>query len=348
VAINQDVRESAHTGVVVLGCNEHAQNTRIPALLGAGARIVAVADLDPVNAAAAAGRIEHHTGERPAVYPGADALFAHPAADLAVIVTPTPLHHEHVLAALRAGLHALVEKPAATSLRQAREMLELALDVGRQVHVGYQKNYALPDEVRELIARGLGTMCLTLEWHRPPGGIPDRPGFWTSGAMLDLGSHLVALLCDLELGAPSDLFASLCRERGVARFGDRFTADDGGVAHIRLESGVLATIDARWDADVAVETHRLVAAGTRGTLVLPLPLEGRPANPLLRQGGRVSELDPARDTAACHRSQMHDVLGAVRGERFVPWQSRLLAPQAVLEAIRRSAETRGAPVIVRD
>lgn len=57
--------------------------------------------------------------------------------DAAVIATPPRTHGELGLQALRAGLHALVEKPMATSVTDARAMVEAAERAGRVLMVGH-------------------------------------------------------------------------------------------------------------------------------------------------------------------------------------------------------------------
>src|SRR5690242_16997677 len=57
--------------------------------------------------------------------------------DVVSIATPGGLHHEIVLAAAQAGRHILCEKPFATSLDEARDMLAAV----RQAGVGHAVNH---------------------------------------------------------------------------------------------------------------------------------------------------------------------------------------------------------------
>ena len=61
-------------------------------------------------------------GERRPVYTELDDLLADPAIDAVEILTPTNLHHDHVLAALAAGKHVSCQKPFANSVDEARAM----------------------------------------------------------------------------------------------------------------------------------------------------------------------------------------------------------------------------------
>src|ERR1051326_5757683 len=60
--------------------------------------------------------------------------------DVVSIATPGGLHHEMVLAAAESGKHVLCEKPFATSLDQAREMLAAVQRAG----VGHAVNHEFP------------------------------------------------------------------------------------------------------------------------------------------------------------------------------------------------------------
>jgi predicted dehydrogenase len=63
-------------------------------------------------------------------------------AELCCIPTGTPLHRPMTVAALEAGMHVLVEKPAAGCLADVRAMQAAATKADRIVAVGYQHMYA--------------------------------------------------------------------------------------------------------------------------------------------------------------------------------------------------------------
>lgn len=64
------------------------------------------------------------------------------SADLCLIPTGTPLHRPMTVAALQAGMHVLVEKPAAGCIDDAQAMQAAAQAAGRRVAVGYQHLYS--------------------------------------------------------------------------------------------------------------------------------------------------------------------------------------------------------------
>lgn len=98
------------------------------------ARIVAVCDAArlPVNGilAGVAGNItksdDLNLGAQVKVFRKLEEVLADPEVELVDLCTPTPLHPEQVIAALRAGKNVLCEKPLARTLAQAREILKVA------------------------------------------------------------------------------------------------------------------------------------------------------------------------------------------------------------------------------
>ncbi len=80
------------------------------------------------------------------------ALFGSPDVDLVYIATPPFLHHEQVLAALRAGKHVIVEKPLALTVAEADEMVAVARANDRLLVANLMQRYnPLFDAVRRLV-----------------------------------------------------------------------------------------------------------------------------------------------------------------------------------------------------
>src|SRR5438874_8997373 len=61
--------------------------------------------------------------------------------DLVSICSPAITHAEVVHAFLTAGAHVLVEKPIATTMEEAAELVELSRRVGRILSVGHQERF---------------------------------------------------------------------------------------------------------------------------------------------------------------------------------------------------------------
>src|SRR5438309_10531731 len=98
------------------------------------ARVVAVCDSVrlPVNGvlAGVVGNIKKSDdiklGKQVKVFRQLEEVLADPDVDLVDLCTPTPLHPDQAIAALKAGKHVLCEKPLARSSAAAREILQVA------------------------------------------------------------------------------------------------------------------------------------------------------------------------------------------------------------------------------
>jgi predicted dehydrogenase len=91
----------------------------------------------------------------PDAYTEIDALLADPSIDAVEILTPTHLHHDHVLAALAAGKHVSCQKPLANSVAEARAMAAAAEEAGRILRVSECFRHYPPLELaKRLIADG--------------------------------------------------------------------------------------------------------------------------------------------------------------------------------------------------
>jgi predicted dehydrogenase len=110
---------------------------------------VAFVDTDP----AALQKARGIAGDAVPCYQDIDRALGEVDADAALIATPSALHAEHAMCALRAGLTVMVEKPFAITVDDALRVLACSAETGRQVMVAENYRY-WPSErtVRKLIA----------------------------------------------------------------------------------------------------------------------------------------------------------------------------------------------------
>jgi predicted dehydrogenase len=112
--------------------------------------VLAVCDLDGDVAREAAAR-----WGVPKVYTDVHELLADPDIDAVEVLTPTHLHHRHVLDALEAGKHVSVQKPVANSVDEAVDMERAASIAGRTLRISECFVHYPPLELaKELIAEG--------------------------------------------------------------------------------------------------------------------------------------------------------------------------------------------------
>ena len=125
--------------------------------------MVAWVDLEPKRVKAAAAELGVKV---PAVSELEPALREYQP-DFVVNVTPPAVHHSAALAAFEHGAHVLTEKPLATSMEEAREMIAAADRAGKLLMVSQNRRY-MPElqAFRKEIA-ALGPLSsLTCEFHR--------------------------------------------------------------------------------------------------------------------------------------------------------------------------------------
>ena len=82
-----------------------------------------------------------------------DEVLADPSVELVVVLTPPSAHYELVKRALLAGKHVYTEKPIATELRLAKELLALAKEKGLR----------LGSAPETFMGSGVQTACRALE-----------------------------------------------------------------------------------------------------------------------------------------------------------------------------------------
>jgi predicted dehydrogenase len=139
-------------------------------------RLMGLCELDPVRAADFSRR-----------YPGCvvehdlDALLLDPRVQAVAIATPPRTHYDLVRRALEAGKHVMVEKPLATSVAHAEDLITLAAETERVLMPAHTFVYSPPvNKVRDLIRSGeLGDVYfitssrMNLGLYQPDGVISD-------------------------------------------------------------------------------------------------------------------------------------------------------------------------------
>src|SRR5690606_36290207 len=116
----------------------------------AGANVVALCDVNPVQLAARASAwgVDRTFSEY-------REMFAAGGIDAVSIAAPTAVHHPATLAAAEAGVHVLVEKPIALDLALADEMIAACRAAGVMLVVNHQLRSSGPArKAKELVESG--------------------------------------------------------------------------------------------------------------------------------------------------------------------------------------------------
>ena len=253
--------------------------------------------------------------EYQALYPGTkaytsyDAMFAQAGLDAVSIALPNHLHAEATIAALRAGLHVLCEKPMALNATQAEEMLRVSRDTGRKLMIHFNYRFSAPSQFLKAYvdAGSLGQVYYArTRWLRARGipkmgswfGIKRRSG---GGPLIDLGVHRLDLALWL-MGYPRAVSVSastfgLLGARLAQEAGAEYDVEDLATALIRLENGATLNLEVSWAGGTDKGEDMLTGIyGTKGAIIQRNLGEGYEfqALALADIAGHLTEISPRR------------------------------------------------------
>jgi predicted dehydrogenase len=236
----------------------------------AGARLVAVADVDAARANAVAGR--HGARAFPDYVAMFDAVGPPGSGEATAVAVATPdfLHTDPVRAALERGLDVFVEKPLTTSLDEARMVVALATERERVLMVNYSQRW-LPEHrrVEALVQEGaLGTVAF-VESHRwDAGWVPERMIPWArrTTPVHFMSSHDIDLLVHW-LGDRVETVQAIAHHGALDEARGLDGIVDGYVALLRFRRGTVASLHSSWilpDSFPTAADSRLELTGATG------------------------------------------------------------------------------------
>ena len=227
----------------LVGTSDFALDWIAPALARAtGSTLAAAISRDPSRAAAAAARVG-----APHAFHSIESIDTS-LIDGVVLVTPNSAHAAGAIAALRRGLHVIVEKPMAHSVAECEQMIAAAEASGRMLAVAHCMEWVPPVvAARELLTRGaLGTVRsarIGASFLAEPGSLrrdgvtPAMGDAAAFGALYDMGVHAIDTI--------TRLLGPVARVQSV-----RTDSGDGdAVAELELASGVSVHLSSRWSTD---------------------------------------------------------------------------------------------------
>jgi predicted dehydrogenase len=174
------------------------------------------------------------------------------------IVTPNHLHYPIARAALQSGFHVICDKPLATSVAEADELVRLAADANRIFAVTYNySGYPMVRQARAMVARGdIGALrVVQVEYAQawlagPLEATGQKQAAWRTdptrsgpgGAIGDIGSHAFHLACFVTGRVPEQILAD------VSTFVADREVDDNAHVLLRFADGARGML---WASQVA-------------------------------------------------------------------------------------------------
>ena len=148
------------------------------------AEIVAVADIRPDRLAVAA---EKYGIPADKCFDSVESLLKQPKlADVLFICTPDDVHYQPAMEGLKRGYHLLLEKPAARTVKECRDIAQLAEEKGLNVVVCHVLRYTVfYQKIKELIDAGRVGDIMNIE-------AIERVGYWHQAHSFVRGNWHVA------------------------------------------------------------------------------------------------------------------------------------------------------------
>ena len=291
-------------GLAFVGCGAATErHSRTLRAMGAAVHLQ-YASRDAAKAESARGRFG---GTR--AYGSYEAAWSSPDVDAVVLATPPHLHLEQTLAALAAGKHVIVEKPAFPAVEAFEKVREASTRSGKRVFVAENYVYKpLAGVLRRVLARGdVGDPLLVLvdavKLQRPVGWRADR-ALMGGGGLLEGGIHWVSFMASLGL-EPRDV-------RGFrAGPSPESTTEETVVAVFEYEGGAVGALSFSWQVPSPMRGVRISRIyGREGTVRFE-------SNGLFVfvHGRRTGLHVPGIRDLAGHRAMFHDFFDAIRTGR---------------------------------
>jgi predicted dehydrogenase len=277
------------------------------------------------------------------VFDDVDALIE-AGVDAVIVCTQTNEHLAAVTQLAEAGVDVLCEKPLATTVNDARAIVDLCDRAGVKLMTAFPMRFSPPliEGAQWIDEQRAGSVLAFMGTNN--GRIPTDHAAWFAdpvaaggGAVMDHVVHLVDIM-RWWLGAePVEVYADINRV-----FHPEVLVETGGVVTVTFGDGIIGTIDCSWSrpdnypiwGGLTIET-----VGTEGVFAID-PFAERLE---IRSKGTTEWLDWGHDP---NRSMIEHFVGAVRGAYplTVTGNDGLRATEVALAAYRSAAA--GQPVEV--
>ena len=254
--------ETPKVRYAVVGLGYIAQNAVLPAFEKAtdNSELTALVSDDPIKLRELA---ERYKVPNTFTYDDFEAALASDTFDAVYIALPNHLHHRYTVAAARAGIHVLVEKPMALNERDCVDMIETARENDVRLMVAYRLHFekANLSAIETVTSGEIGdprTFSSLFSMQVKPGGIRLRHETG-GGTLWDIGIYCINAARYLFQDEPVEVFAGSVNS-GRSRFVE---VDEMTSAVMVFPDERIASFTTSFSAgDVATYT----VLGTRGHL----------------------------------------------------------------------------------
>ena len=213
-------------------------------------QLVAVATRTAKSARLAQKNFKSWTGHQPKAYSGdkpwLGILRDFPDLDVMAVATPDNLHTEVILAALKAGVHVITEKPMCLDISEADQIINLAIKKNRIVAVDMHKRYD-PDHlrIRDDIKKRIGAPLYGMAYLEEPLEVSTSTFKWVeqSDPFSYVGPHWVDLIYHYYKSKPVSLTAVGQKKRLIR---DGIDAYDAVQVRVDFDNGMSINFHNNW------------------------------------------------------------------------------------------------------
>lgn len=240
--------------------------------------------------------------------------------DYVIISTPHALHAKMAIYALNHGKHVLCEKPIATTIKDAEEMIAVAKKCGKKLGIHFQNRFiGAVKKAKQLIDSGfLGKIIqvnISVMWFRPIEYYKDSP--WRGKWALEGGGSLI----NQAIHPVDEMIYLVGDVKTVFGFKEpkyhQIETEDNTAAVFQFENGAFGTIQTSTSTKAAFPA-KLTIFGVEGGLVIDGNIltiykpDGTSETIDFNQGGQVgSEKDPKKFSLEAHGALMADFRDAI-------------------------------------
>lgn len=341
---------SPNIRVGIIGCGGIARFAHVPNYKKiSDVEIVACADID-VNAA----RSMAEEFKIPKYYSDYNEMLEKEEIDAVSVCTPNMFHKDPAVAAMKARIHVLTEKPMAGNLKDAIEMYEVSKKTGRILIVGFQTRFRPELNIlRSIVDSGeLGEVYYSRAIALRRWGIPPWKTFMSrklagTGPLFDIGCYAVDFAMYVTnfprpksaFGVEYSKFGRRPEMAGKGCWGrtwnpEDFEVEDNAFALVRFEKDFTMLLETSWASFISEDKFDLTLLGTEGGAQLD-PFEIYKEVQGVRVVVKPQEKVPEENI---YEARIKKFIQSVKeGHPLFSPAIEGLRVQAVLEAIHRSA-----------
>lgn len=265
------------------------------------------------------------------------------AADALVIGTPNFLHARQSIAALKAGVHVLVEKPMAMNTRQAEKMIEASARSGAILMVAhcwrFDEDVLWLKKQTKKLGKIIRTKGYGVHSNWGPTGWFTQKQLAGGGALADMGIHALDTSRFL-LGDPQPVSV-------YAKLGTHykpFDVDDTGMLIVEWEDGATSYIESGWwqphmdGPEAATQLYGTRGFGQLFPTLLELPNVKAGRVDLVESGSEFPRQEHCRQSM--YDAQMAYFIQCIRRKKTpIPGAAEGLINMKVVDAAYKSSQT---------